>query len=77
MNTQKNAYEIRLEVLSIAHGDLMNIYHEKLHNRKKRMIEDGTWVEEKINEQEIADLLPTSEQIIDRAKELYTFVNGN
>jgi hypothetical protein len=55
----------------------MNIYHEKLHNRKKRMIEDGTWVEEKINEQEIADLLPTSEQIIDRAKELYTFVNGN
>jgi hypothetical protein len=79
MNTQnKNAYEIRLEVLSIAHNDLMDIYHQKLHNAKMKMIgEDGNgWIEEKIDENIITNLLPTPADVIKRAKELYTFVEG-
>jgi hypothetical protein len=78
MNTQsKNAYEIRLEVLSIAHGDLMEIYHQKLHNAKIKMLDDGSgWTEEKIDDNIITDLLPTPADVIKRAKELYTFVEG-
>jgi hypothetical protein len=78
MNTNKNAYEIRLDILSIAHGDLMTVFHEKLHNTKKRMVgdQDDCWVEDKIDEKIISDLLPTSEAIIKRAKELYAFVEN-
>ncbi len=77
MNTSKNAYEIRLDILSIAHSDLMNIFHEKLQNAKKKMVgEDGGWTEDKIDEKIISDLLPKSEDIIKRAKELYAFVEG-
>lgn len=79
MNTQnKNAYEIRLEVLSIAHSDLMEVYNQKLHNAKIKMVgehADG-WTEEKIDENIITDLLPTPADVITRAKELYTFVEG-
>lgn len=78
MNTNKNAYEIRLEVLSIAHSDLMEIYHQKLHNAKMKMIgelADG-WVEEKIDENIITNLLPTPADVVKRAKELYAFVEG-
>jgi epoxyqueuosine reductase QueG len=77
MNTQnKNAYEIRLEVLSIAHNDLMEIYHQKLHNAKMKMIGEDGWTEEKIDENIITNLLPTPADVIKRAKELYTFVEG-
>ena len=78
MNTNKNAYEIRLDILSIAHGDLMTVFHEKLHNTKKRMVgdQDDSWVEDKIDDRVISDLLPTSEEIIKRAKELYAFVEN-
>jgi hypothetical protein len=69
----KNAYEIRLDVLHIAHNDLMNVFHEKLHNAKRRMIGDN-WTEEKIDEKIISELLPTSEDIIKRARQLYEFV---
>jgi len=77
MNTQnKNAYEIRLEVLSIAHNDLMEIYHQKLHNAKIKMIGEDNWTEEKIDENIITNLLPKPADVIKRAKELYTFVEG-
>ena len=77
MNTQnKNAYEIRLEVLSIAHNDLMDIYHQKLQNAKMKMIGDDNWTEEKIDENIITNLLPKPADVIKRAKELYTFVEG-
>jgi hypothetical protein len=74
----KNAYEIRLDILSIAHGDLMTVFHEKLQNTKKKMIGDqgDCWVEDKINDKIISDLLPTPEEIIKRAKELYAFVEN-
>jgi hypothetical protein len=78
MNTNKNAYEIRLNILSIAHGDLMTVFHEKLHNAKKKMVgnQDDSWVEDKIDDKVISDLLPTSAEIIKRAKELYAFVEN-
>ena len=76
MNTNKNAYEIRLDILSIAHSDLMNIFHEKLHNAKLKQVGDTDYVEDKIDEKIISDLLPKSEDIIKRAKELYAFVEG-
>lgn len=69
----KNAYEIRLDVLHIAHNDLMDVFHEKLHNAKRKMIGDN-WTEEKIDEKIISNLLPTSEDIIKRARQLYEFV---
>ena len=72
----KNAYEIRLDILSIAHNDLMNIFHEKLQNAKLKQVGDTDYVEDKIDEKIISDLLPTSEAIIKRAKELYAFVEN-
>lgn len=54
----------------------MNIFHEKLHNAKLKQVGDTDYVEDKIDEQIISDLLPKSEDIIKRAKELYAFVEG-
>ena len=74
-NTQnkmnKNAYEIRLEVLQLAHGDIMTQYHEALNCQKETIYNDG---------QESSDLsgidvsLPDAAKIIERAEELYKFV---
>mgnify|MGYP006902994263 CR=1 FL=1 len=74
-NTQnkmnKNAYEIRLEVLQLAHGDIMTQYHETLNCQKETIYNDG---------QESSDLsgidvsLPDASKIIERAEELYKFV---
>ena len=38
--------------------------------------QDDSWVEDKIDDKVISDLLPTSEEIIKRAKELYAFVEN-
>ncbi len=38
--------------------------------------EDDSWVEDKIDDKVISDLLPTSAEIIKRAKELYAFVEN-
>ena len=78
MNTNKNAYEIRLDILRLAHGDLMTVFHEKLHNAKMKKTgdQDGSWVEDKIDDKIISDLLPTSADMIKRAKELYAFVEN-
>ena len=80
MNTNKNAYEIRLEILSIARNDLMELFLQKLQNaRVKTNGENGErWSrsEEKLDEKVISHLLPTSEDIIKRAKELYAFVEN-
>jgi hypothetical protein len=74
-NTQnkmnKNAYEIRLEVLQLAHGDIMTEYHEALNCQKETIYQDG---------QETSDLskvdvtLPDVSRVIARAEELYKFV---
>lgn len=63
----KNAYEIRLEVLHIAHSDAMQSYHEALNaNRDER----GHLA----NPELAATLFPKTEDIKKRAAELYEFV---
>jgi uncharacterized membrane protein YgaE (UPF0421/DUF939 family) len=59
----KNAYEIRLEVLEIAHRDLMHAYYEAIN------LETDPVAKQKLK-------LPTTEEIINRANLLYQFVNN-
>ena len=68
----KNAYEIRLDVLRMAHGDLVNKFQEKL-NIHRSVGADGN-----INHpsEEIIDkLFPKADDILKRAEELYSFVS--
>ena len=88
----KNAYEIRLDLLNLAHGDVTNRFYEKLNllkeadNRKfdyyLRELETGKLDGVKypfISEctaEKIDALLPSSAEIIARAEELYRFIEG-
>ena len=58
----KNAYEIRLEVLNIAHEDVVNMYHEKMNILKN------------VTEKDIEKIYPTTDAIIKRAQRLYRFI---
>ena len=68
----KNAYEIRLDILNMAHGDIFAKYHEKINvirdnaNRKN----------EPFDVAHCDALYPTVDQIAARAQELYAFVEG-
>ena len=63
----KNAYEIRLEVLQMAHSDEYNKYHHKLDTvRNKQGFLD--------NADAIEALTPKTADILKRAEELYKFV---
>jgi hypothetical protein len=69
----KNAYEIRLDILRMAHDELMGNYHLKVSTLQQEASEQRTTVAlSKIDE-----LHPTSAQVIKKATELYSFVNGN
>ena len=85
----KNAYEIRLEVLSLAHEELSMQYNEKVSSIREsdqRIYDawlcknDGKTNEEppesELTIEAIENLLPSTESIIKRAKELYSFVEG-
>jgi uncharacterized membrane protein YgaE (UPF0421/DUF939 family) len=61
----KNAYEIRLDVLGIAHSDMMHAYHNK--------IDLETEPAEKLK---LLNELPSTEEIIERANLLYQFINN-
>ena len=68
----KNAYEIRLEILRMAHGDVFNKYHEKLSSYrcnadKKNEVYDVNTCD---------SLYPCTKEILSRADELYRFVEG-
>jgi hypothetical protein len=77
MNNSKNAYEIRLAVLQLAHGDLFNASAWKLDElRKLKPDLNGYISEAKVSEADIERIMPTSAQIIKRADELYAFVEG-
>lgn len=69
----KNAYEIRLDVLNLAHGDLVGQYHRKIdesfRNCERFDKEFDTTLIEK--------LYPSTKDIIARAEELYKFVENN
>lgn len=68
----KNAYEIRLDVLSMAHGDLMNKFHEKLNVHRTM---DAVSKLTQPSEETIDRLFPKADDILKRAEELYTFVS--
>lgn len=86
----KNAYEIRLEVLSLAHEELSMQYNEKVSSIRESdqrvydawlcKNDDGNTSEEppesELTIEAIENLLPSTESIIKRAKELYSFVEG-
>lgn len=77
MNNGKNAYEIRLEVLQLAHGDLFNNAAWKLDElRKGQPDANGLIFDRNVSEADIDRIMPTPEQIIKRADELYAFVEG-
>lgn len=86
----KNAYEIRLEVLSLAHGDSWNTYHEKLnvlreydqramenYYRKTDLNKSTPLPELLFTAEAIDSLNPLPADIKARAAELYSFVEGN
>jgi hypothetical protein len=60
-------YEIRLEVLKLAHADCFTKYLETINN-----IRLGSG--EAIPQEQIDDLFPKTQDIMSRAKELYEFV---
>ncbi len=62
-----NAYEIRLNVLQMAHADAQMRYLEKLNTYRDN---NGKIQDNKI----IDEIFPNTDDIIDRAEELYTFV---
>jgi hypothetical protein len=64
----KNAYEIRLEVLQMAHSDEYSRYHHKLDTIRNN---DGFLD----NADSIDALTPKTSDIIARAEELYKFVS--
>jgi hypothetical protein len=69
----KNAYEIRLEVLQLAHGDIMTQYHEALNCKKETIYNNGS----EINDLSGVDVtLPAVQDVISRARELYQFIEG-
>lgn len=68
----KNAYEIRLEVLQMAHSDAWGQFHS-INN--KRLEEKNLSTEE--YEKIVAETFPKTQEIIQRAEELYTFVSND
>jgi hypothetical protein len=85
----KNAYEIRLEVLSLAHSDSWNTYHQKLdvlREHDQRVMEDyykkmdvdrrTPLPNPTCNTEAIDALIPSTDDIKARAAELYRFVEG-
>ena len=87
-NTNKNAYEIRLEVLGLAQGELSDKFHSALESYKEQdcrnydnwMIarENGdttsTMPERLVTKELISNLQPTSTDIVEKARELYEFI---
>ena len=68
----KNAYEIRLEILKMAHDDATGRYYQKLDMH--RLNADKHNME--LNSTLVESLFPTSEEILVKAEELYKFVEG-
>jgi len=88
----KNAYEIRLDILTLAHSDMQNGFFEKLNLLKEADNRDyesyriefekgndrhrGSTFKSEVTAEKIDALLPSSGQIIARAEELYRFIEG-
>lgn len=72
MSTNKNAYEIRLDVLNMAHATMMSKYHDKLIAIRDEANRTNT----KFDETLIDTLAPKTQDILAYATELYSFVEG-
>lgn len=86
----KNAYEIRLDLLNLAHGDVTNRFYEKLNLLKEADVRSwDIYLRDREHNQgtnythvplctseKIDELLPSSSDIIARAEELYRFIEG-
>jgi len=68
----KNAYEIRLDVLGMAHNAIMNQYHEKISAHRDNAVRSS----EPFKVELINELKPKTQDIIAYADELYAFVEG-
>lgn len=74
MNTQKNAYEIRLYILQLANQNLWQEYHKRFeYLQTVEMFENGNNQSGKAYEQ-AEKYLPTTDMIQKYAEELYKFV---
>ena len=72
--SNKNAYEIRLDVLQMAHDDVFHTYYEKLNVLRNQDEKSQTC--QMLTETEIDALFPKPQLILERAEELYSFVNS-
>lgn len=68
----KNAYEIRLDILNMAHSDIFAKYHEKISTLR----DNANRKNEAFDVAHCDALYPTVQQITARAHELYAFVEG-
>ena len=67
----KNAYEIRLDILRLAHDDLMGQYHHKISALQNNADKADT----QFDTQVITSLYPSTDEVIARAERLYKFVD--
>lgn len=72
MSQNKNAYEIRLEILKMAHDDAIGKYNQKIDMHRNNACRH----KEDFDTALVESLFPASADIIARAEELYTFVEG-
>lgn len=68
----KNAYEIRLEILKMAHDDAISKYHHKMNAHQH----DADKGNKEFDKTLIESLFPVPADILTRAAELYQFVEG-
>lgn len=71
-HTNKNAYEIRLEILKMAHDAALGRYHHKISTVR----DDAQKFNKEFDENLIESLFPNTKDILAHAAELYTFVEG-
>lgn len=73
MNTHnKNAYEVRLDVLTMAHNDLVGVFHQKVDILREQANQNN----QPFNVKHFDENYPTPKEIIARAQELYRFVEN-
>ena len=68
----KNGYEIRLEILKMAHDDATGRYYQKIDQHRVNADKTNTTFDTTL----VESLFPTSAEIIARAEELYKFVES-
>ena len=68
----KNAYEIRLDILKLAHDDLMGQYHHRISILQNEADRQQT----SMDAGHVTSLYPSTDEVIARAERLYKFVDS-